>query len=45
MEYNKLKTKTDDIIVWLDVNDVGALDSVLRGMITSAQAEGQAETQ
>ena len=45
MEYNKLKTKTDDIIVWLDVNDVGALDSVLRGMITSAQAEGQTETQ
>tara|TARA_B100001094_G_scaffold257183_1_gene256646 strand:+ start:674 stop:1177 length:504 start_codon:yes stop_codon:yes gene_type:complete len=45
MEYNKLKNKTDDIIVWLDVNDVGALDSVLRGMITSAQTEGQTETQ
>jgi hypothetical protein len=44
MEYMKLKNKTDDIITWLDVNDVGALDGVLRSMIETCQVEGQTET-
>ena len=45
MEYNKLVEKTNSIITWLDVNDAGSLDIVLRGMITSAQVEGQTEKQ
>lgn len=45
MEYNKLIEKTDNIITWLDVNDVGSMDTVLRGLITSAQVEGQTDKQ
>ena len=45
MEYSKLVEKTNSIITWLDVNDAGSLDIVLRGMITSAQVEGQTEKQ
>ena len=45
MEYNKLVEKTNNIITWLDVNDVGSMDTVLRGLITSAQVEGQTEKQ
>ena len=45
MEYNKLIEKTNNIITWLDVNDVGSMDTVLRGLITSAQVEGQTEKQ
>ena len=45
MEYNKLIEKTNNIITWLDVNDVGSMDTVLRGLITSAQVEGQTDKQ
>ena len=45
MEYNKLIEKTSSIITWLDVNDVGSMDTVLRGLITSAQVEGQTDKQ
>ena len=45
MEYTKLKDKTDGIITWLDVNDVGALDGVLRSMVATSQVEGQTESQ
>ena len=45
MDYNKLVEKTNSIITWLDVNDAGSLDIVLRGMISSAQVEGQTEKQ
>ena len=45
MQYNKLIEKTNNIITWLDVNDVGSMDTVLRGLITSAQVEGQTDKQ
>tara|TARA_R100000951_G_scaffold61462_1_gene51645 strand:+ start:238 stop:741 length:504 start_codon:yes stop_codon:yes gene_type:complete len=43
MEYMKFKTKTDDIITWLSVNDVGSLSVVLEGIISQGQVEGQTE--
>ena len=39
MEYNKLIEKTNNIITWLDVNDVGSMDTVLRGLITSEHSQ------
>jgi len=39
----KFKTKTDDIITWLSVNDVGSLSVVLEGIISQGQVEGQTE--
>ena len=39
MEYNKIISKTDDILTWLDVNDAGALDSAIRGIIAVARVE------
>lgn len=45
MEYNKLISKTNDILAWLEVNDAGALEGAIRGIITVAQVEGQTEKQ
>ncbi len=41
MEYNKLISKTNDILAWLEVNDAGALEGAIRGIIDVAQVEGQ----
>jgi len=45
MEYSKLISKTNDILAWLEVNDAGALEGAIRGIITVAQVEGQTEKQ
>lgn len=39
----KFKSKTDDIITWLSINDVGSLSAVLEGIISQGQVEGQTE--
>tara|TARA_R100001129_G_scaffold121168_1_gene84063 strand:+ start:579 stop:1088 length:510 start_codon:yes stop_codon:yes gene_type:complete len=45
MEYSKLISKTNDILAWLEVNDAGALEGAIRGIISVAQVEGQTEKQ
>lgn len=45
MEYSKLISKTNDILAWLEVNDAGALEGAIRGIIAVAQVEGQTEKQ
>ena len=40
MNYEKLVSKTDYILAWLEENDIGALEPVLKQMIETATSEG-----
>ena len=45
MEQQKYETKTNEIMVWLDANDAGSLEPVIRATIEAGLIEGTTDEQ